>query len=86
MASVQYHHYTLSVQDLQPDADAPTPEATLKELLRGSSIYEPTAAASLAPYQPGMVSLPSNLSSAPDLTPLCPDHARFSWRGAASAC
>ena len=42
-----------------PPADAPSEEAALKELLRGRSIYEPTAASSLAPYRPGMVSGPA---------------------------
>ena len=74
------------VHEQPPPVDAPSEEAALKELLRGRSIYEPTAAASLAPYQPGMVSLPNDLSSAPDLLALCPDHARFSWRATVSAC
>ena len=69
------------VLELRPGADAPSPEAALRELLSGRSLYEVESAVNLAPYQPGRVSLPTDLAGAPRLLDVAPPAAQFFWQG-----
>ena len=60
---------TERVQSLPCGVKAPSPEAALRELLRGRSLYETHAAGvSLAAYQSDLLSLPGDVRGAPFLS------------------
>jgi len=65
------------VSDRVRPADAPSPEAAFRELLRGKALYGTDLAdTNLAPYQFEIMSLPDDVNSSPDLVDLLPPDAR----------
>ena len=74
----------LRIQSLARDAGnlgslerVPTPEAALRELLKGKSEYnQPETPVALAPYNLERVSLPESLHDLPEACDLLPDDAR----------
>lgn len=80
--SIEFMFWPKKTGDLGGLERMPTPEAALRELLKGRSDYhQPDVPVALAPYRLERVSLPTSLRGLPQAEELLPEDARRYLQG-----